>query len=98
MIISKITAVKYCDDIRPTLRPFCATISATSPLVIIPTPILRQSIPLNPHNLDIIPHPIILETSAIITNAIENTISAESTPSIFVFNPILAKNTGPKSI
>ena len=39
-IISKITDVKYTGVKSPADNPFCDTISATSPLVIMPTPIL----------------------------------------------------------
>ena len=41
--IIRITGVKNSGVIKPRARPFCAVISATSPLVIIPTPILRLS-------------------------------------------------------
>ena len=42
-MISRITAVKYSGVRRPTDNPFCATIRATSPRVIMPTPIFRLS-------------------------------------------------------
>ena len=98
IMINKITDVKYFESSIPTDKPFCATISATSPRVIIPTPIWRQLIPLNPHIFPMKPHPIILVTSATSTNAMENQNSPMSILLISVFRPILAKKIGANSI
>ena len=97
-IIRKITAVKYIGEIIPTERPFCETINATSPLVIIPTPILKLSFMLNLHNLAMIPHPMIFVINATSTKLRENRRIVPSILSILVFKPILAKKTGPKII
>ncbi len=61
-IINKITDVKYTGVSSPAESPFCDTISATSPLVIIPTPIFKESKLLNLHSRAVIPQPIILDT------------------------------------
>lgn len=97
-IIKKITDVKYTGVSKPTVNPFCATIRATSPRVIIPTPILRESIPLNLHRRAAIPQPTTFEISPTATNAIENIKILIVTLSTFVFRPILAKKTGPNNM
>ena len=97
-IIKKITDVKYTGVSRPAVNPFCATIRATSPRVIIPTPILRESIPLNLQSRAVIPQPMIFEINPTATNAIENRRILIFTLSTFVFRPILAKKTGPNNI
>ena len=71
-IISRITEVKYLLSSISTSSPFLETIRATSPLVIIPTPILRASLPLNPQTLDISPHPMIFDISPTRTKPREN--------------------------
>ena len=54
----RMTAAKYSDPIIPTLSPFWDTMSATSPLVIIPTPILRESAHEYLQSFPASPHPI----------------------------------------
>lgn len=98
IIIRKITEVKYTGDIIPTARPFWETISATSPRVIIPTPTFRLSRLLYPQIFAITPQPIILVIIPTITNANENSSIDILKLSMFVFNPILAKNNGPNII
>lgn len=98
IIISKITEVKYTGVRSPTDNPFCDTIKATSPLVIIPTPIFKESDILNLQIFAIIPHPTILETNPTATNAMEKIKILAFKLSKFVFNPILAKNTGPNNM
>ena len=97
-IINKITDVKYTGDMSPTARPFWDTINATSPRVIIPTPIFRESIALNLQILAISPQPTIFVSNATITNPIENNKISIFKLSMLVFKPILAKNTGPNNI
>lgn len=97
-IIRRITAVKYLDSIIPTERPFCATISATSPLVIMPTPIFRESTLLKRRSLDVRPHPITLVINAIATNRMQNKRSDADIWSMEVFSPILQKNMGANSM
>ena len=92
-IIKRMTDVKYTGVSRPADNPFCATISATSPRVIIPTPIFKESNPLNLQRRAISPHPIIFEMSPTATNAAEKSRIPILTLSTFVFRPILAKNT-----
>ncbi len=72
-IINKITAVKYTGLRRPTLNPFWDTIRATSPRVIIPTPIFNESAQENLHNLATSPHPMILQSKPTKTKAMANT-------------------------
>ena len=71
-IISKITDVKYTEESSPTESPFWETISATSPRVIIPTPILSESGILNLQSFAVPPQPITFVKSATATSAIEN--------------------------
>lgn len=97
-MIKNITEVKYTGVSSPAVSPFCATISATSPLVIMPTPILNESMPLNLHRRAVRPQPIILEIKPTATNAMEKTRILMFTLSTLVFSPILAKNTGPNSM
>lgn len=97
-IIKKITDVKYTGVSKPAVNPFCATIRATSPRVIIPTPIFRESIPLNLHRRAAIPQPMTFEINPTTTNAIENIRILIFTLSTLVFRPILAKKTGPNNI
>ena len=97
-IISRITEVKYCEPIMPSVSPRWATISATSPRVIMPTPTLSVSLPLKPHSLDMAPQPMILLTSATATNASENSRSSHVKPLISVLSPMDAKKIGPKII
>ena len=89
---------KYSAPIIPTDSPFCATIKATSPLVIIPTPIFNASGPLNLQILAIRPQPMILHSNATTTNPIEKSTNSPFRWSKLVFNPILAKKIGPKII
>lgn len=98
IIISKITDVKYTGVSRPTDNPFWDTIRATSPLVIIPTPIFKESDILNLQILAINPHPITFAIRPTATNATEKIRMLAFKLSRLVFNPILAKNTGPNNI
>ena len=95
-MISRITDVKYTELIMPSLSPLCATIKATSPRVIMPTPILSVSLPLKPQSLDIAPQPMIFVDSATSTNAAENSTMSHVMPLTSVLRPILAKKIGPK--
>ena len=97
-MIKNITEVKYTGVSSPAVSPFCATISATSPLVIMPTPILSESMPLNLHRRAISPQPTIFEINPTATNAMEKARILIFTLSTLVFSPILAKKTGPNSI
>ena len=97
-IIKKITDVKYTDVSNPADKPFWATTNATSPRVIMPTPIFSESKPLNLHSRPMIPQPTTLEISPTATNAIEKSRIPILMLSIFVFRPILAKKTGPNNM
>ena len=97
-IISKITDVKYTEESSPTENPFWETISATSPRVIIPTPIFKESGQLNLHALAVRPQPMIFAIRATATNPIEKANRPQSRLSILVFRPMDAKKIGPKSI
>ena len=97
-MISKITDVKYTGSISPTASPFWAMINATSPRAIIPTPIFRESGILNLHIRLIRPQPMIFATRATTMNPMENQMIPALISPISVFNPILAKNTGPNNI
>ena len=97
-MISRMTDVKYTESIIPSLSPLCATISATSPRVIMPTPMRRVSLPLKPHRRDTAPQPMIFVTSATATNASENSTRSQPIPSILVLSPMLAKKIGAKII
>ena len=97
-IIKRITEVKYEDSIMPTAKPFCATISATSPRVIMPTPILSESPHPKRHSREVKPQPMILVISATATKHSENSTKFSEILSKLVFKPILAKKTGPKII
>ena len=72
VMIRRITDVKNAPLNAPTERALCATISATSPRVIIPIPILRQSFPLKPHNLEVAPQPMIFDKRPTSTKHAEN--------------------------
>ncbi len=97
-MIRKITDVKYTGVSRPAERPFCATISATSPRVIMPTPIFSESRTLNLQMRAISPQPMIFEISPTATNAMEKNRMLIFRLSTLVFRPILAKKTGPNSM
>lgn len=97
-MIKRMTAVKYSGVRRPTDNPFCATISATSPRVIIPTPIFKLSGNENLQALAIRPQPMIFVTSATRTKAAENKRMEPFKWSTLVLKPMLVKNTGPKII
>lgn len=96
--ISRITGVKYAELIIPQDNPFCATISATSPRVIIPTPTFRESSHLNRHTRAIKEQPMILHSNATSTKPTANSTKSPEMASSEVLSPILAKNTGPNSI
>ena len=95
VIISKITDVKYTGSSSPTDIPFWATIKATSPRVIIPTPTLIACLAGILQAIDISPQPIILVSKATATKPRENTRIDQSIFWILVFKPILAKKIGP---
>lgn len=96
--INNITGVKKTGSNKPTDKPFCETIRATSPRIIIPTPILTESLLLNLKSLAINPQPIILAERAIAINNMEYNSNDREKYSIEVFKPMLAKNTGPNNI
>ena len=98
VIIKRITEVKYTGSIRPAESPFCDTINATSPRVIIPTPIFKQSAPRKRHAFAIRPQPIILQINATSTKQTEKDKIDRLKFEMSVFRPILAKNSGPKII
>ena len=60
--IKMITLVKNMELRRPSSSPFWATIKATSPRFIIPTPILRESLPEKWHRRAIPPQPTTLDS------------------------------------
>ena len=93
-MISRMTAVKYEESMIPIFRPLLVMISATSPRVIIPTPIFKQSIHLNLQAFAINPQPITLLIIATITNPMAKTILLVSIAEKSVFRPIATKNTG----
>jgi len=97
-MMRRITAVKYTGVRRPTESPFWDTIRATSPLVIMPTPIFKLSLKLNLQIFAMRPQPMIFVIKATRTNPIEKMIIPASILSMLVFRPILAKKTGPKSM
>ena len=97
-MISKITAVKNWEEIMPTDKHFWATIKATSPRVIIPMPIFKESLKLNLQILAIMPQPTILEPSATTTKARQNSRNFTSVISKEVFKPMLTKKIGAKII
>ena len=69
---------------------------ATSPRVIMPTPILRESQERNRQHRAASPQPITLLSSATATKASENSRILRSRADRSVLSPMLAKNTGPK--
>jgi len=91
------TAVKYTGSTTPAARPFWATISATSPRVIIPTPTLRLSLQEKRQSLAARPQARILLPSATSTKQTLNSRISGVRPLISVFRPMLAKNTGANS-
>ena len=92
--ISMITPVKYSGVIRPTARPAFAVIRATSPLVIMPTPILRESLKLNLQSFATAPQPTILARHATATNAIEKNKSFKFIDAKETLRPMPAKKIG----
>ena len=98
LMMSKITAVKYSDEIIPTDRHFWATINATSPRVIIPTPIFKESDQLNRQSFAIKPQPIILVRRATITKQRLNNRNLPFIAEKVVFKPIPTKKIGAKII
>ena len=95
-IIKRITAVKYSAVIIPAAKHFWVTIKATSPRVIMPTPIFRESLQLNLHIFAMRPQPIILEIKATRTKARQNNTNVALILSKVVFNPMPTKNVGAK--
>ena len=94
-IISSITDVKYFASIMPTESPFCETISATSPRVIMPTPTLRLSRKEYFIRRAVRPQPMTFVSIATSTKHTEKSSSSGVKPSKRVLMPMLAKNTGP---
>ena len=94
--MSRMTAVKYTGSTTPTSRPFWATISATSPRVIMPTPTLRESPQLKRQIFAARPQPMILVSSATMTKQMQNSKISGVRPLMSVFKPMEAKNTGAK--
>ena len=84
-MISKMTDVKYTGCMSPTASPFCETIRATSPRVIMPTPIFKESSHEKRQTLEIRPQPTIFVMSATKMNATENSRMDAFTSSISVF-------------
>ena len=78
-------------------RPFWATIRATSPRVIMPTPTLRESPQLNLQTLAASPQPMILVIRATTTKHTLNSRISGVRPLISVFRPMLAKKMGANS-
>ena len=96
--ISRMTAVKYTASTTPMARPFWATISATSPRVIMPTPTLRESPQLKRQSFAARPQPMILVISATMTKQMQNSRISGVRPLILVFRPMDAKKMGAKMI
>ncbi len=65
--MSRMTAVKKTESTTPTPRPFWATMRATSPRVIMPTPTLRESPQLKRQTFAARPQPMILVIRATTT-------------------------------
>ena len=63
----RMTAVKKTESTTPTPRPFWATMRATSPRVIMPTPTLRESGQLKRQTFAARPQPMILVMRATTT-------------------------------
>lgn len=97
-MISRMTQVKYSGVKSPTESPFWETIRATSPLVIIPIPIFRESDREKRQTLAISPQPMIFANNATSTKKTEKSRISASTLSREVFKPMLAKKTGPNSM
>ena len=97
-IIRRMTAVKNSEVIMPCDKHFPPTIKATSPRVIIPTPIFKESDQLNLSAFAISPHPIIFASSATATKATQNRRSFGVTARNDVFRPIPVKKIGAKII
>ena len=93
-----ITPVKYSGVMSPTASPALAVIRATSPLVIMPTPILRESLKLNLQSLETAPQPMILARQATATNATENRSSLRFIEEKETLRPIPAKKMGAKTM
>ena len=86
--------MKYSEVIIPAARHFWATIRATSPRVIIPTPIFKESGQLKRQTLAISPHPIIFVRRATTTNATLNNRNLVSMAEKVVLSPIPTKKIG----
>ena len=96
--IMRMTGVKKSDVRSPTARPFCAVISATSPLFIIPVPMIRDSCRSNPSILAQPPHPITFPIRATSVKQMLKRMSLTPIEPKLVFSPIPAKKTGAKII
>ena len=97
-ITTRTMAGKSESDISPACSPFCATINATSPLEIIPTPMVKESIFENPHIFAPNPQPIILESMATSKSAMVKNISSVDISVTTVLIPMLAKKIGVKNM
>ena len=77
-------------------KPFCATISATSPRVIIPTPTFRESSQLKRQIFAARPQPMILVINATTTKQTQKSKISGVRPLISVLRPMEAKKIGAK--
>ena len=90
--------MKKTESTTPTPRPFWATMRATSPRVIMPTPTLRESPQLNRQSFAARPQPMILVSRATITKQALNSRMVGVRPLMSVLRPMLAKKTGAKRV
>lgn len=97
-ITTSTIAGKSESEINPACSPFCATIKATSPLEIIPTPMVRESILEKPHSFAPNPQPMILDSMATTKSAMVKKINSVDMFVTTVLIPILAKKIGVKNI
>ena len=96
--IRRMIDVKKSEVSRPAESPFWAVMRATSPLDIIPMPILRESFLLNPRSFALPPQPITLATSATSVKRILKTSSFAFIAPKLVLSPIPVKNSGAKTM
>ncbi len=82
----------------PRESPFWEIIRATSPRVIMPMPIFRESAMEKRHSFAMSPQPMILASSAVRIKQSEKSRISAFTLSREVFKPMLAKKTGPNSM
>ena len=96
--ISMMTPVKYSGVMRPTARPALAVIRATSPLVIMPTPILIESLKLNLQSFAVAPQPMTFARQATATKASEKNSSFKFIDAKETLRPMPAKKIGAKTM